>query len=270
MLIAIRESRLKKLSKNCLTKHCLFIMHIPDLLTACRLLFPSNNDVSINFLKNLEPTSLKAAYRKKALETHPDRSIALGITETEMEKRFKDISSAYELLLPVACGEYSLLFNVNVQKKQERKTYNKKKSPRRRNTKDDHYYTWHMPHKELLIGQYLYYSSIISWKTLSKAIAWQKKQRPLFGQIARKWDILSVLDISRILLEREVMEKFGDCAIRKGYITRLQQMAIIGKQRRLQRPIGDFFIAKRILSKEQLDDFTRQNNLRNTRLKCKH
>jgi hypothetical protein len=242
-------------------------MQNSEYINACRTLFSDSVNLTPGFLKDLDHSSLKAAYRQKALETHPDRSIVLGISETEMEKRFKNVSSAYELLLPVACGEYSFLLNVNVQKKQGRKTYTKRKSPPGRKTPNDHYYTWKMPHRELLIGQYLYYSGIISWKTLSKAIVWQKKQRPLFGQIAQKWGILAMFDISRILLERKVMEKFGDCAIRKGYITSFQQMAIVGRQRRLQRPIGEYFIENEFLVKGQIDEIARQNILRNVKLR---
>ena len=146
-------------------------MQKTDYLNACRILFPENAHLTPGFLKDLEISSLKTAYRQKAFETHPDRSVALGISEMEMEKRFKDVASAYELLLPVACGKYSFLFNANVQKKQGWKTSKRKKTP------NDHYHIWGIPQKELLLGQYLYYSGMISWKTLLKSIAWQRNHQ---------------------------------------------------------------------------------------------
>ena len=46
-----------------------------DLFNACESLFGTDIDVSVEFLRYLKPAGVKAAYRKKALETHPDRAI---------------------------------------------------------------------------------------------------------------------------------------------------------------------------------------------------
>ena len=45
-----------------------------DLFNACKVLFGPYNKISMDFLRYLEPSLLKAVYRKKALETHLDRS----------------------------------------------------------------------------------------------------------------------------------------------------------------------------------------------------
>ena len=82
-------------------------------------------DVSVEFLRYLKPSGVKAAYRKRALETHPDRAVGqaflcgevptAGIRSRRrrgssvpcaaerpgpdfLEKRFKEINVAYQLL----------------------------------------------------------------------------------------------------------------------------------------------------------------------------
>jgi hypothetical protein len=60
-----------------------------NLLSAYSILFDSSISFSTAFLKELEPDELKTTFRKKALATHPDRSMTLGLTESEMQVRFQ-------------------------------------------------------------------------------------------------------------------------------------------------------------------------------------
>jgi len=69
-----------------------------DLFNAYNALFGPYNKISMDFLRYLEPSLLKAAYRKRALETHPDRSKAIGEIEAEMNERFIQVTLAYEKL----------------------------------------------------------------------------------------------------------------------------------------------------------------------------
>lgn len=115
----------------------------------------------------------------------------------------------------------------------------------------------------LLFGQYLYYSGIISWRTLIDAITWQRLQRPRIGQIAMGWGMLTSRDVVRILTERTLNERFGECALRTGYITHFQHIALIGRQRKLQRPIGEFFVAHGHLSGGQVLHFVNRQRLHN-------
>ncbi len=48
--------------------------------------------------------------------------------------------------------------------------------------------------------------------------------------------------------ERGYNYKFADYAMHKGYITPSEHMALLRKQHRLQRPISEYFIGKKILS----------------------
>jgi len=110
-----------------------------------------------------------------------------------------------------------------------------------------------MPNSELLIGQFLFYSKVISWDNLINAIVWQRRQRPLFGKIAKEWGILSNDEIIKILRDRKKNEKIGEYAIRNGYLNSFEQMAIVGKQRSIQRPIGEFFIKNWFITSQNME-----------------
>jgi hypothetical protein len=127
----------------------------------------------------------------------------------------------------------------------------------------DRFYQGRFPRYKLLIGQYLYYSGIISWQTLINAVIWQKKQRPMFGQIACQWGILSNNDVSRILRNRQYHEKIGQYALRAGYISPFQLMAIKGRQRILHQPIGNYFIEQSIVTPEQMDGLIKKMTTHN-------
>jgi hypothetical protein len=114
-----------------------------------------------------------------------------------------------------------------------------------------------------MIGQFLYYSGLISWRTLIDAICWQRHQRPLFGQLAVVWGLISSQDILSILTVRTFNEKFGECALRVGYISSFEQFALVGKQRQLQRPFGEYFVESGILSSEDLMSLAQKQQLHN-------
>jgi len=220
----------------------LIALSIPEVFDACGILFGPEVEISLDFLKYLEPSGLRSAYRKKALETHPDRAKSLGRDETRMSERFREATLAYERLIPIVRNKGAVLL-----RGQSRAIRNNKKNSARRQAKRDFsdlFYTKEMPKRELLLGQFLYYSGLISWRTLIRAITWQRRQRPLIGQIALEWKMISRNEIQRILMWRNFRGKFGERAIRLGYLSRFQLMALLGKQHNLQHPIGGFFASK--------------------------
>ncbi|MHC4182494.1 MAG: J domain-containing protein [Planctomycetota bacterium] len=222
-----------------------------DIARDYYLLFGLNTWNPIGLLKKLPPSELKAAYRKKALETHPDRAKSLGKVTSEMDKRFRKITIAYERLSSYIQGNHvSVLTCKSPTRKNSNKTTAIQKTKRKAS---DHFCKGYIPKRKLLIGQYLYYSGTISWRTLFQAIVWQRKQRPLIGQIALDWGILSANDIKEILTGRSHKEYFGEYARRKGYITPFEFLALIGKQHKLQLPIGEYFIKQGILSAKGMD-----------------
>lgn len=226
-----------------------------DLFNAYCVLFGPEDEITVDLLKNLQPLVVRAAYRKKALETHPDRSRALGKAEVEMNERFIEVATAYENLNSLMKGDRIYYFRggIGIRKKSKEKT---EETSKHRDF-SDHLYKGHLPKHKLLIGQFLYYSGIISWRTLISAITWQKRQRPPIGQIALKSGILSSYEVKKILtgrrIEQSYREKFCQYACRKGYITSIERTTLLGEQRSLERPLGEFFTEQGILSTEEMD-----------------
>ncbi len=237
-------------------------LSIPEVFDACGLLFGPEVEISLDFLKYLEPSGLKAAYRKKALETHPDRARALGRDEAKMGERFREAALAYEKLVPIITNKKTVFsrFQPIGQTKKEQTVVRREEA---KSSFSDFFYTKDMPQRQLLFGQFLYYSGLISWNTLIKAVTWQKRQRPPIGQLALEWKMMSRSDIQQILMCREFRGKFGERAIRLGYLSRFQLMALLGKQRNLQRPIGTFFVNEGILLQREIEAVAARQKIHN-------
>lgn len=265
-----------------------------ELFEACETIFGPEVNVSIEFLEYLQPIGIKTAYRKRALETHPDRAKALGSFARDLNTEFIDVQQAYEKLLlfvetnngsslstssfndfktrqapsyqsPEKSSYASSYQNTRGQHKggQKKSHYDQRYTNRRSKNHPDHFYTGSVPKGSLMIGQFLYYSGLISWRTLIEAICWQRRQRPQIGQIAIAWGLISSQDVMRILTDRTLNEKFGECALRIGYISNFEQIALIGKQRQLQRPLGEYFIESGILSAADIMNIAHKQRLQN-------
>lgn len=220
-----------------------------ELFKACESLFGSDIDVSVEFLRYLKPAGVKAAYRKRALETHPDRAVIVEGDPDFLEKRFKEINLAYQLLLTFLKSpwKYSLDEAGSIYRRKEpparasakRKTGYVKPEPR---------YQGRLPLRKLLLGQYLYYAGYVSLSTLIKAIVWQRLQRPSVGSIAASWGWIKGPDILDILCSRHYGEKFGECALRRGYLSRYKLNQVLERQRAIQPQIGKYFVEEGILT----------------------
>lgn len=220
-----------------------------EFVEAYDILFGYSRDMAVDLLSRLQPSEIKAAYRKKAFETHPDRSQIVGNTEADLNEQFRVVTLAYEVLTTAlkVKGPFDLKGRKGVRQRQKTRP----RASGEESRFSDRFYSGMIPRRRLLIGQFLYYCGIISWKTLIDAIIWQKRQRPPIGQIAIKWGILSQEEIRHILIERSVerdfSKRFAEYARQKGYITIFEHMALVGKQRSLQNPIGEYFIENEIL-----------------------
>lgn len=217
-----------------------------EINDACGILFGPEVEVSVDFLNYLQPSGLKAAYRKKALESHPDRARVLGVSEDLMVEQFKQVLWAYEKLCSVVMGEE--VFQQNI------KTEHHAARPRSRSARtaygdQPHYYQGIIPRRRLRIAEYLYYSGNIPWHLFIKAITWQRMQRPTIGRLAIEMGMLSEFEVQRILKNRRIGEKFGECAIRLGYISPFRLKALLGRQAMLQPRIGRYFVENGILAK---------------------
>ena len=264
-----------------------------ELFQACETIFGPEVNVSIEFLEYLQPIGIKTAYRKRALETHPDRAKVLGSFARDLNTEFIDVQQAYEkLLLFVETNNGSTVntssfndfqtqqarsyqswekssFTSSYQNtrqhkgRQKKSSHDQKYTSKRHKSHPDHFYTGSIPKGNLMIGQFLYYSGLISWRTLIEAICWQWRQRPPIGKIAIAWGLISSQDVIRILTVRNLNEKFGECALRIGYISNFELLALVGKQRQLQRPLGEYFITSGILTATEIVNMANKQQLHN-------
>ena len=67
-----------------------------DLHNACQVLFGADIAVSRGFLDYLQLSGLKSAYRKKALETHPDSLNNESLLNGKNCDLFMAVQQAYE------------------------------------------------------------------------------------------------------------------------------------------------------------------------------
>ena len=239
-----------------------------QIINACNTLFGPEVEVTMDFLDYLQPSGVKAAFCKKALETHPDRAILLGKDEAVMLQNFKDVNTAYENLYSIVCDQNKLFVkSAKNSGKTERKPYkHNNKSENNRNISDT-VYSGIMPDYKLPLGRFMYYSGIISWQTLIKSILWQKKSYSLIGQLAIKWNMLSSAEIKWILSEKIFPEKFGEFALRNGYLTGFQIAALLGKQNSCKRPIGEYFIKEKIFRSHEIENIVKNQKMHNNNIR---
>lgn len=230
----------------------------PDLrsriLDAYRTLFPASVDCTTEEILNLDLRSLRNAFRRRALATHPDRARHLGQDRETLTERFREISDSFDRL-------HSFI----EQHAQEQGKNAKGEIIRgaRRHTRGS------LPEQEMVLGQYLYHMGRISYRTLLEAVYWQRNGRPRYGSLAFSWKILSARDIQHVMKERRPRERFGECAIRLGLMDRHQHMAILKNQQCSQKPIGEFFVSQGIVSAAELEIILYRLNLHNQMVRRK-
>ena len=187
---------------------------------------------------------VREAFRRRSLETHPDRAAALGRSEAALAGEFRRLLEAYQIL--------SRTNSAPEPQPRERE-------PRAPRPAQDHLHRGTLPQRPLRFAEFLYYSGRVSWRNLVEAVAWQRRQRPAIGRIAVEWGHLSDVEVREILGQRrregQAGEPFGECARRLGFISRIQLLALLGRQRRLQRRIGQFFVEAGLLGEWEVQTF---------------
>lgn len=239
-----------------------------ELFSACRVIFGPQVNISLEFLRYLQPIGVKSAFKKRALETHPDRAKQIGSAHRNLNDEFRTVKQAYELLLSYVENKTSRIVGEPVfTARRSRPQYQHVRYRRQTNAGQsqyraqpnrprrpfvDHFYRGPVPRRNLMLGQFLYYAGVISWRTLIDAISWQRSLRPCIGQVAMQSGMLTQRDVVRILTERKLDERFGECAVRIGYITPVEQITLVSRQTRQQHRIGEYFVQQGLLSEHDL------------------
>ena len=172
--------------------------------------------------------TLKATYRRRAMETHPDRARSIGRSERELAREFKAVADAYRILstlgrapLPRGRAPSAAPPRAWTGRPAERAGA-RRASPAARpppppptgaraspfrvrvavRPQD-------LPRRKLRFAEYLYYSGRVAWSDLVDAIAWQRAQRPPLGRIAVDFGYLSPEDVALLLDRRRVAAASG-------------------------------------------------------------
>jgi hypothetical protein len=231
-----------------------------DVLDACRTLFGQGPDISGGFLHYLQPSGVRSAYRKMAKETHPDffysKDILIQQQQTEL---FRSILDAYEIINRFFKERDKGHWTPSSSKTNWSRAHNQRPSnsysasntARRQNAKD--YYQGPIPYSILEFGRYLYYTGHISYWSLIQAITWQRKQRPVIGSVALRWGWLLKGSFERILAANHVPGRFGEKAVKLGFLSDFQVRTLLYYQRTQQEKIGTYFIMQNLLTAEHLE-----------------
>jgi len=114
-----------------------------------------------------------------------------------------------------------------------------------------------LPRRRLRLAEYLYYSGRVGWQDFVAAVAWQRGQRPAMGRLAVELGLLGQRDVTDLLERRRregaQAQPFGEFAVRRGFLTRSQLLAVVGRQKQGERRIGLYFVERGLLTAVELD-----------------
>jgi hypothetical protein len=277
-----------------------------ELFDSCRVLFGSELHISRNFLEYLQRSGIKSAYRKKALETHPD--VLASQSDDASAKSadlFRVVQQSYENLTTYLDArdngfQFRILSNNPAQQpdftrkpakpaprpasrswstadfKQSRSTKGPASGASRPHPRPTP--SWQtrqpwdrvaVPSRKLLFGHFLFYAGVTNWQTIIKALVWQRTGRPRLGEIGRRFGWLTDEDILTILKKRSLYASFGSSAVALGFLTARQLQLMLFQQNRLQKKFGEYFVHHNILTPAQLNELARQFAQHNTSFDCR-
>ncbi len=234
--------------------------------------------------------ALRSTYRRRAMETHPDRARALGRSERELSREFEAVSDAYRILSRLRAGPLPRGVAGGPPRPSARPAHAPRTPPHAARP------AWaraeanptppaaasadrprvrvgvrpeDLPRRRLRFAEYLYYSGRVRWTELVEAIAWQRAQRPPLGRVAVDFGFIHPDDVAVILERRREAAAngtpFGEWAVRLGYLTPFQLLAALGHQLRRQRPIGQFFVERGVVAPDEIEAIRRRILRHNSR-----
>ncbi|MEN6440817.1 MAG: DnaJ domain-containing protein [Syntrophobacter sp.] len=247
-----------------------------EIFAAFRLLFTPSSGNLREVLNSMREPEIKSAFRKKALQTHPDRFASFGEEyQRRCSERFIEISNAYETLTKyLKVKDDGVRFQRRASGTNGHSTrYNRPRQPGHSATNfRDHsrdsfaqpFWKMDLPKRHLRFGEFLYFSGMIPWPSLIRALVWQRKQRPRLGEIAQRWRWLTELEVTALLKQRHPGVRLGELLLQHKIISPFQLSVLLWQQRKIQKPIGQFFVQQEVLSEAEIRNLLR-SQLRHNR-----
>jgi hypothetical protein len=242
-----------------------------ELHEACRLLYGEERVGDARFLTRLELADLKQAYRRRSLETHPDRFLHLGLEYQQLyTELFQQVREAYEKLsgfLRLRSNAFSPSITPDFQDRQNpfvswAPPSTNTSQPGNGGNSSQAYYRFDpasffkesnpLPPWRLRLGEFLFYGGAISWNTLISAVIWQSRQRERLGTIALRWGWLAEEELIPLLLDRHRGERLGSILVRHQIVTPFQLKMLLIHQQQKQPKIGEFFVEQGVVPPFQL------------------
>ncbi|HEY5975160.1 MAG TPA: J domain-containing protein, partial [Geobacteraceae bacterium] len=203
-------------------------------------------ELSRDFLSYLQPGGVKAAFRQRAKEHHPDlHDTADPLHVSRTTRRFREVTEAYRL--------FGRFFKERATGDEYPHPQNPKQArPAAGGTAEPVYHAGAIPNRPLEFGRYLYYRQVIPYQALIQALSWQRQQRPAIGRIAVNWGWLDTATVQAILGNRSIHGRFGDRAIHLGLLRASQVRTLLAFQRASQSKLGSYFVNAGYLTNSEL------------------
>lgn len=241
-----------------------------EVFLACRTLFGSEVQISLDFLDYLQASGAKAAFRERAKQNHPDLFAAQALhIQHRQSEIFREMVEAFDLVNAFLKHRDEKLGPVFVRpaysaapRQHNRPTHNAK----RHSPPTGHHYRGGIPQRRLEFGSYLYYRGLVSYQSLIEALVWQRRQRPAIGDIARRWQWLSESEVLRIARDRSAFGRFGEKAIHLGLLRHSQVQTLLYFQRARQQKIGQYFIQAGLILPEQAEWLAKDQSRHNAQI----
>lgn len=222
-----------------------------ELQEACLALFGLQFERT--FLGHLQETGLRAAWRRAALQWHPDR-VAGADAKRRHAERFIEARQAYALL-----SDYLGTRDRRAAPPPARPARPAPRPAPPPPVRENHRARPHrsgvrpreargrasaVPRRRLRFGEFLYHSGVITFGTLVESIVWQRRQRERFCEIGLRWGYLTADDARLLLGGRLFHERTGGAARRLGLLSSFQVRTVLAYQRSRQRPLGGYFVGR--------------------------
>ena len=241
---------------------------------ACKTLFGSDIVVRRSFLLYIQPSGAKSAYRQKAKETHPD--LFAGADPHQQKRQallFIEILKAYDVLNAFfklrdegLWKEVKKAAAPRPQRAAAKQPEAAHKQPPKPSERTTQFWEGGIPFRPLEIGRYLYYSKRISYQALIDALVWQRNQRPIIGDIALRWGWLTTGAIDRITQFSGLSGRFGEKAVGLGLLSSFQVKTLLFFQRSQQERLGQYFVVRQLLIRDDLERFVADLQEHNARV----
>jgi len=229
-----------------------------EVFRACRTLFGPELQMSRDFLQYLQPSGVRIAFRKKAKQTHPDRyADSTAIIREKQHRLFQDLNQAHQTILQFLKQRE---LTQAVKTPRGTNTSYQQAQPRRHQEHPPYsrYYRGPLPARPLQFGLFLYYLGIVPFSGVISAISWQRQQRPMIGEIARRWGWLNDEQTAQVLAYCNGARKFGERAEQLGLLSNLQIRSLLLHQRSRQTQMGRYFIEQGVFNETTLNQLLGQ------------